>query len=108
MKELDDELRHVLRREEPPPGFAEAVLRRVAEPRIVPFERKPMIRPSLTRWAAAAALVVALGGAAAYRAAEAREERMRGEAAKEQLMQALRITGSKLQIVQSAVKETGS
>ena len=44
-----------------------------------------------------------------YRAVvQEREERIRGEAAKEQVIQALRIAGSKLQLVQSKVKEIGS
>jgi hypothetical protein len=106
MNELDDELRKVLRREDPPPGFAERVMRRLETRQ--PERRIPMVKPSLMRWAAAAMLVAALGGGLQYRAAQREQERIRAEAAKEQLMQALRIAGSKLQLVQAAVKEIGS
>ena len=107
MNELDDELRQALRRQEPPPGFAERVVRRVNEQQ--PLRAAPVTPPSFMRWAAAAVLVAALGGGYQYRAVQqAREERARGEAAKEQVMQALRLAGAKLQVVQAAVKEIGS
>jgi phosphopantetheinyl transferase (holo-ACP synthase) len=106
MNELDDELRRVLRREDPPPGFAERVMRRVETRQ--PEQRMDVARPSVMRWAAAAMLVAALGGGLQYRAVQQQRERIRGEAAKEQVMKALRITADKLQVVQSAVKEIGS
>ena len=107
MNELDDELRKALRREDPPAGFAERVMRRVKEQQ--PTRQAPVTQPSFMRWAAAAVLVAALGGGYQYRAVQkAREERARGEAAKEQVMQALRIAGAKLQLVQATVKEIGS
>jgi hypothetical protein len=95
MTKLDDELRRVLGREEPPAGFAERVLRR-AESGSRPARRIPFMR-----WAAAAALVAAMAGAAQYRAA--RRERAAGEAAKEQVVQALQIAGSKLHLVQTKI-----
>ena len=107
MNELDDELRKALRREDPPAGFAERVMRRVNEQQ--PVRQAAVMRPSFMRWAAAAVLVAALGGGYQYRAVQkAREERARGEAAKEQVIQALRIAGAKLQFVQATVKEIGS
>ena len=54
MRELDDELRHVLRRESPPAGFAERVAQRAAHGQSPPRR--------LTRWLAAAALVAAIAG----------------------------------------------
>jgi hypothetical protein len=107
MKELDDELRHALRREEPPAGLAERVLRRVADGRP---PQQQMRRPRrFIAWAAAAALVAAVAGGIQYRAIqEDREERARGEAAKEQVVQALRLAGSKLQLVQTKIKGIGS
>lgn len=106
MTHLDDELRHVLSRREPPPGFAERVLRRAAEDQSNERHRQ---RWSFVRWAAAAALVGAVAGGVEYQAVlERRAERARGEAAKEQVLEALRIAGSKLQIVQEKVREIGS
>jgi len=105
MRNMDDELRIALRREEPPEGFADRVLQRAARG---PLEQRQASRPFL-RWAAAAAVVAALAGGFQYRAVQqAREERIKGEAAKEQVVQALRIAGSKLHLVQAKIREIGS
>lgn len=104
MRNLDDELRHALRREEAPAGFADRVIQRAARRQQRQTSNRPFIR-----WAAAAMIVGALAGADQYRSIQnAREERQRGEAAKEQVLQALRIAGSKLQFVQVKIKEIGS
>lgn len=105
MSNLDEKLRNVLRREEPPAGFADRVLQGAARGRRQPHqERRPFLR-----WAAAAIVVGAVAGGIQYRAVQnEREERLRGEAAKEQVVQALRIAGSKLQLVQAKIKEIGS
>lgn len=114
MKELDDELRDLLRREEPPAGFAERVLRRAEEqsyPQAVarPVSRVAMWRRPLVGLAAAAALVAAVAGGIQYRSFEqARAERAAGEAAKQQVIEALRITAGTLQLVQEKVREVGS
>lgn len=108
MRNMDDELRNALRREDPPQGFADRVLQRAALGEVQP---RPATRADwpFMRLAAAAAIVAALAGGFQYRAVvQEREERIRGEAAKEQVIQALRLAGSKLQLVQSKVKEIGS
>ena len=100
MRELDDELRHVLRREPPPPGFAARVVWRASR------RQSP---PRFTRWLTAAALVAAIAGGLQYRQfVTARAERAAGEAAKAQVIQALRITAGKLQMVRAKVREVGS
>jgi hypothetical protein len=102
---MDDELRNALRREEAPDGFADRVLHRAARGRT---QQRPTNR-SLVRWAAAAVIVASVAGGVQYRTVQQeREERIRGEAAKEQVVQALRIAGSKLQLVQAKIKEMGS
>jgi len=131
MKNLDDNLRDALRREEPPEGFAERVLRRVEEQernsgsrpglmrpgftggskgpalRGVSTARERDVRRSLVRWAAAAAVFAAVaGGGIQYRTAQierARAERAAGEAAGRQVVLALQIAGSKLQLVQTKI-----
>lgn len=112
MNEFEDALRDLLRREEPPAGFAGRVLRRVAD-----GDRRAARRPaprrhagwSLAGWAAAAAVVAALAGGIQYHAAmAAREERAKGQAAKEQVVEALRLAGAKLQVVQAKIKGIGS
>jgi hypothetical protein len=116
MRNLDDELKGVLRREEPPEGFAERVLRRVegGAPAKTSFElvtarptaaRRP---PSQVRWyqlAAAAAVILAIGGGTVeYRTVQReRAERAAGEAATAQVMLALEIAGAKLQLVQTKI-----
>lgn len=105
MRNMDDELRSALRREEPPEGFADRVLRRAARRQ----DRRRLASRPFMRWAAAAMVVASIAGGVQYRAVQqAREERIRGEAAKEQVVQALRIAGSKLQLVQTRIKEIGS
>lgn len=90
---LEQELKQALERKDPPPGFAARVAAATAA------QSKPRAVP---RWlpAAAAILLVAGGGAggAAYR-------HYQGVAAKEQVMEAMRITAEKLNHIQSRVKE---
>ena len=117
-KDLDDELKNALRREEPPDGFAERVLGRLAEPlqaehrattlvsvRTLPWESGALHskRPArhFVQWAAAAALVAAVAGGIQYRTAQ--KERAEGEAARARVMLALHIAGSKLQLVQTKI-----
>jgi len=91
MGPLEDELRSALRRREPSPDFTERVLARVssAPVRRAPRVSQPWQLPRF-RWVAAmaAALVLAAGGLE-YR-------HYRGERAKDQVLLAVRIAGSKL------------
>jgi hypothetical protein len=102
MNRLEDELRNAMRREEPPEGFAERVLARVSAKKqslwAAVFASRGL------RWALAGAmcLVLAVSGIE-YK--QAKDERARGEAAKDQLMLALRITADKLQLAQEKVQE---
>ena len=102
MTDFEDALRDALRRDEPPAGFANRVVRRTRD------ERTRPPRSPVWMWAAAAAVVIAIGGGVQYRhVQQAREERARGEAAAEQVRKALHITGSKLQVVQTTFREIG-
>jgi hypothetical protein len=92
MSRLEDELRQALRRREPPAGFAERVLARARQPE----KRRPLLFH--WRWLAAAAALVVL--AAGLHLFEERRHRLEGERAKEQVMLALRVTGSKLRLAQ--------
>ena len=87
MDELERQLRNSLGRVEPPAGFADRVLASLAQPaRLAP--RRPLW--TAPRWAVAAALaVVVAGGSFFYQ----RQEQARAEAARDQLLLALRITG---------------
>ena len=88
---LEEELKQALARKDPGPEFDARVRRRTV--RVMPR--------MVARWmAAAAALVVIAGGGALY-------HRHQGEQAKEQVMLAMRLTGSKLSRVQAHVQAAG-
>ncbi len=106
MSRLDDELRNALRREDPGPEFTRKVLARVSRERANrtwwQALASPFSAPRL-RWATAGVMAGALLllSGLEYR----REQRIRaeGEAAKRQLVLAMRIAGSKLHLAQLKV-----
>ncbi|HYG99071.1 MAG TPA: hypothetical protein VD837_08060 [Terriglobales bacterium] len=111
MDSLEQELRNALRREPTPDGFMERVLARVRHEEtaresswaaMFAFMRRPAFRVAAT----AAVFLVMLGGLTEYRSHQ--QEKQAGEAAKRQLMLALRITGSKLQYAQQKVEAVES
>ena len=98
---FEDELRAALKRREPPDGFAERVLARAQSPQAARLpswrERWAWLIPGgrpvwVTAGVVAAMLLVASG--VEYR------QRRHGELAKQQIMLALEIAGSKLNYVQ--------
>ncbi|MGH9395756.1 MAG: hypothetical protein ACRD18_02750 [Terriglobia bacterium] len=96
MKPFEDELRSLLRRQEPPEGFARRVLDRLKsrpKPRSRRFWNVRPMRPAF-RWAAAAALVCALLGMGVARYRE--RQRDRGRMARAEVILALRITTAQL------------
>jgi hypothetical protein len=108
MNGMDDALKIALRHQEAPDGFAERVLARVATQTSA---RQPAPRVSwlslftqpIVRWAALAAVATAMAlGVHLY---NVRREQAQGEAAKQRLMLALRVAGSKLQLAKSKVNE---
>jgi p-aminobenzoyl-glutamate transporter AbgT len=96
---LEHDLERVLRRERPPAGFASRVMQRIEadQPRV-----------SRSRWlratAASVTLVAVLGGYATHKVVEHR----RGEHAKEQVLEAMRIASEKMHYAQQEVREIGS
>lgn len=94
-------LKERMQRPEPPEGFADRVMDRVA--RETNRERVVGIAPS-RRWvlrSVAAALIVTLGiGVVGYRA----EQRRRGEMAAEQALLALRITSEKMNVARQTIQ----
>ncbi len=103
MNRFEDELRHALRRQPPPPGFAERVLAGASQPK----SRWSLAGLSGVRrmqWAVAGVLALIMVGAG-IEYQHQRRERARGEAARTQLLLALRITGSKLQFAQQKLQQ---
>lgn len=98
MDNLERELKAAFQREPAPPGFAERVLDRV-NPAQRP--RPAWWRAPALRWALTAVLLAAFvaGGLAAYQT----WQRARGERARDQVILALQITGSRLHAVQAQI-----
>jgi hypothetical protein len=108
MNQIEEQLKNALRRQAVPADFAERVLARLAAPNSIPPVRRDTGRSIFTqpllRWTAIAATATCLVmGGIHYRTV--RRERAKGEAAKQQLMLALRIAGSKLQLAKAKVNE---
>jgi hypothetical protein len=102
---LERDLARALERKGPAPGFAERVMARIEREGDV---QPAPVRPASSRgWRAVAAgitLTVLMGSWAAHRAAE----RAEGERARDQVMLAMRLAGSKVRYAQSQVRGIGS
>lgn len=96
----DEALRNALRRREPPPGFAERVVERIRRQAAAPAP----LRRRLWWLAAAASLVLLLAGGWQYRE---HRQRLRGEQARDQLLEALQITGAKLEVLRQRIHRIG-
>ncbi len=103
MSRLEDELRSALQRESPSLGFTERVLARAAEQKRS-WSFAALFGMRGMRWAVAGALALVMVGAGLEYQRE-REERARGEAAREQVLLALRIAGTKLRFAQERVQQ---
>jgi hypothetical protein len=105
MSDIERNLRKLLRRCEPSAGFADRVLAQLAEerPQTVPM-RTSVFHLPIFRWAVAAVVLISIGIGMAYRAHERRVEEARALAARQQVMIALRITGSKLRLARQKVR----
>ena len=120
MKPLEDELRRTLRRREPPPGFTGRVLNRVREETDArePMGTAPAVQQTPgSQWAGwawfgprlqlgfaavAVALLLAISLSLWHRYREEQQHR-EGEAARAQVIEALRITSAKLNRVRAKV-----
>jgi hypothetical protein len=102
MNDLEKQLRSALRRCDPPAGFAERVMARV--------DRDSQRKTASwnwwlkLRWAAIPALAAILVFGFWFRGYEQRQQEKEALAAKQQIMLALRITGSKLRMAKAKVK----
>jgi hypothetical protein len=101
MGHFEEQLRTALRREEPDANFSTSVLARLAEETDHrAWWRLPL--PQL-RFAIAMALLVAVLGLGLYRH-EQQRRRAEGQAARQQVMIALRIAGAKIHLAQTKVQ----
>ncbi len=96
---LESDLKHALRRESPPAGFAGRVMARIEQ------AEQPRRRPVWWRAAAASVtLAILLGGYGTHRAYEQRK----GERAREELLRAMSIASEKVKYAQDEVRGIGS
>ncbi len=106
MKRFDEELKKTLVRVDPPAGFVDRVLARVAEEENRPSWRQRLAgvftAPRL-RWVPVAALCLAIMAGVGYQREMAR--RAEGERAKEQVLLALRITAEQIQDAKAGVSK---
>jgi hypothetical protein len=110
MSRLDDELRNAFRREDPGEDFTNRVLERAAAQPATRGWRTRLaaaFSPSGNRWAAAALAASLLLGVGGIELRRQQQRRAEAEAAKAQLMTALRIAGSKLRLAQEKVLQVG-
>lgn len=106
---FDDELKAALKRREPPKGFAERVLARAQSPAV---RRRPSRRAWLvwlTPWPRQAWVTAGVVAGMLLVTSGVQYQRQRqGELAKQQVMLALEIAGSKINYVQKKTLEIGS
>jgi hypothetical protein len=101
MDNFERELARALERGPAPPGFSARVLARISSERSI--SRK---RPTW-RLAFATSLVLAIfAGGLQHDRVERQRETAQGEAARQQVMLALRIAGSKMQLAQHEISAT--
>lgn len=106
MTRLEEQLRAALKREDPSPDFTARVLSRVAkqpEKRTAGAWLHEMLAVPRLRWATAAVAAIVIAAGVGVHVEEQR--RAEGEAAKQQVMLALRITSEKWRV---AAKEIDS
>jgi hypothetical protein len=106
--DIDRALERAMDADDPGPAFTNRVIAAVkAEGTVVPFIAPAASRRTGLIWRAAlpiAATLALLAGGAQWRAKQAEEAR--GRAAHAQLMQALRMTGEKLDVVHRAIERS--
>jgi hypothetical protein len=106
--DIERALERAMDTEDPGPAFTNRVLAAVkAERTVVPFTAPQASRRAALIWRAAlpiAATLALVAGGAQWRAKQAEEAR--GRAAHAQLMQALRLTGEKLDVVHRAIERS--
>ncbi|HKR37421.1 MAG TPA: hypothetical protein VJT10_21410 [Steroidobacteraceae bacterium] len=96
-KDFEQQLRDALRPVDPEEGFEQRVMARVAS-------EPPRSRAKVTRWAASLALAASVAFAAILGVRQWQDHReQEGLEARRQLLEALRVTGEKLDVAYQAV-----
>ena len=105
MSNLEDDLKAALKREEAPAGFADRVLARLDQPPQPSWRERfsVLLRPPRIQWVAIALTVSVLLPTAAV---QYRRDQEKGERAKQQLLFAMHVAGSRLHQAQKKVLES--
>jgi hypothetical protein len=109
MSNLEDDLKIALRRDEPAADFTERVLARLNQPLAEPTWRERLavlVRPPRLQWVALTVIVSVMVPVASVQYRKELAYRAEGERAKEQLLLAVRVAGSKLHQAQRKVLGT--
>lgn len=103
MDQFENDLKEALRQVDPPPGFEQRVLSKLADQKRLARESSVSGRPSrFTAWATAAGLAFAsLGGVAIYQY----QQQQRAIKARDQLLLALRVTSQKLDVIRARINQ---
>jgi hypothetical protein len=104
---LEDALKHALGREDPPEDFFRQVMTRATAQNTARRRQRDswltFFAQPFVRWAALAAVAAAM--IFGFHIYTVRRERAQGEAAKQRLMLALRVAGSKLQLAKARIND---
>lgn len=107
MNDIDNQLRDALRRCNPPAGFADRVMAKAAAEGKRPlwtFQPFRLGWPTL-RWVAVPTLAAMLMAGFGYHSYEQRKEEAEARVARQQVLLALRIAGSKLKLAKQKVRK---
>jgi len=109
MSKLEDELRLALRREEPPAEFTDRVLARLNQPQEPSWRERlsVLLRPPRLQWVAVSVMLSLLLPFAGVQYRKQQQYNAEGERAKQQLLFAVRVAGSRLHQAQKKVLEGG-
>ncbi len=100
MTEFEDQLRRALERKDPSADFTARVMARATQ------SKRPLAWVSWRSWTAVGLAASLCLGALGLEMDHRRRERIEGEAARAQLIQAMRITSAKLQHIHKRVQGT--
>jgi hypothetical protein len=109
MSNLEEDLKMALRRGEPPADFTDRVLARLSQPPEPSWRERlsVLMRPPRLQWVAITVMVSVLLPTAALQYHKEQQYQAEGERAKQQLLFAVRIAGSRLHQAQKKVLEGG-
>ena len=109
MSNLEDDLKMALRREEPPADFADRMLARLSQSPEPSWRERlsVLVRPPRLQWVAVSVMVSVLLPFAGVQIRKQQQYNAEGERAKQQLLFAVRVAGSRLHQAQKRVLESG-